>query len=318
MDIIRGKCEKVTSLLQKRDLERKLDIEKKLEDKKSVLAEHERIEFFEKTFGDKRLEIENDLNLASSLNVDDLPNHFDTIFKNILNLQKYGAGSKIFLRMYDIERCHETVHDLTTRAKELEEKLMPKKKFGFKKKSKPSVAVNGHSKDVVDFCTKRTFDFEENLCGFENKRGEILMLQGSEIYKKDVMIRNVENCVIKLCGTPSTLHLNQLKNCLVFSGPVSTSILAENCVSSKLVIACQQLSKAIIEDCSKILVAPYNYEYESIDEDFINSGLNRTINNWSTLDDFNWLNVERQSPNWAILNESERISNWNTYTLSAG
>ncbi|KAK4887622.1 hypothetical protein RN001_003893 [Aquatica leii] len=332
MDIIQGRCDKVTNLLHKRELERKSDIEKKLQDKKAILAEHERIEVFETTFGEKRLEIENALNLAPSLSTRELPNHLDTIFKNILNLQKYGASSKIFLRMYDVEKCHQCIHDLTTRAKDLEEKLMPKKKFGFKNKSKVVAPINGHSKDVVDYCSQPTFKFDDNLCGFENRYGETLILPSSEIYKKDVRIRKVENCVIKLYGTPSTLHLNQLKNCLVFCGPVSTSIFAENCTSSKLVIACQQLrlhsstdihiylhvtSRAIIEDCSEVLVAPYNFRYEGLDDDFNNSGLDPEVNHWSTLDDFNWLNVERQSPNWNILSDSERISDWNNYTLPA-
>ncbi|KAF5274891.1 hypothetical protein FQA39_LY07073 [Lamprigera yunnana] len=334
MDVIKGRCNKVTNLLHKRELERKLDIEKKLEDKKQISAEHEKIEFFEKTFAEKRLEIEKSLNQSNTLNTKNLPHHFDSIYKNIINLQKYGADSKIFLRMYDVEKCHQSIHELTLRTKELEDKLLPKKKFGFKNKSKQCEKVNGHSKDVVDFSSKSVnFNFDENFCGFENRQRETLILQDSDVYKKDVTVRNIKNSVIKFYGNPSTLHLSSLKNCLVFSGPVTTSIFAENCSNCKLIIACQQLrlhssidihiylhvtSRAIIEDCNKVLVAPYNFKYASLEEDFVKSGLDPNTNNWSSLDDFNWLNVKKQSPNWSILSEYARISDWDNYTLPLG
>jgi len=336
MDIMQERCDKVTNLLIKREMERKLDIEKKREDKKQGLAEHEKIEFFEKTFAEKRLEIENSINITIDMDVGALPNHFDAISKNILNLQKYVASCNIFLRTYDIKICHQTIQDLTVKTKELEEKLLPKKKFGFKNKSKPSLKlpetkVNGHSKDEVDFCRK-SINLNENFCGYENKTDETLVLENSKMFKKDVTIRNLENCIVKLLGSPSTLHLDHLKNCIVFSGPVSTSIFAENCTSCKLVIACQQLrlhsstdiqiylhvtSRAIMEDCRKVLLAPYNFRYESIEEDFSSSGLDINTNNWTSIDDFNWLNTEIQSPNWNILTEGERISDWTNFSLPA-
>ncbi|KAK5644160.1 hypothetical protein RI129_008005, partial [Pyrocoelia pectoralis] len=316
MNVIQERSDKLTTSLNKRELERKLDIEKKQEGKKQLTAEHEKLDYFTKTFNEQRLEIENALSLSASVEMADLPNHFNTIYKDILILQKYAASSKIFLRMYDVERCLETVHELTLRAKELEEKLIPKKKFGFKNK-KRIPKLNGHSKDVVDCATTR-YSYEKNLCGFGNRKDETLTMQNSDVYKKDIVIHDVENCFIKLYGTPSTLHLNQLRNCLVISGPVSTSIFAENCSNVKLVIACQQLrlhssSTAIMEDCDNVLIAPYNLKYDGLNEDFVKAGLDRSTNNWTSIDDFNWLNIQKESPNWRILQEHERINDWNTY-----
>jgi len=335
MDIMQERCDKITNHLIQRELERKLDIEKKREDKNLALAEHEKIEFFEKTFAEKRLEIENALNVALSMDTTNLPSHFNAISKNILNLQKYVASSNIFLRTYDIKICHQGIQELNANAKDLEEKLLPKKKFGFKNKSKaskPEGKINGHSEDEVDFCRK-AIDLSENFCGFENRTNETLVMESNKILKKDVTIRNLEGCVVKLFGSPSTLHMSHLSNCVIFSGPVSTSIFAENCTNCRLVIACQQLrlhsstdihiylhvtSRAIMEDCKKVLVAPYNYKYDNMEEDFSVSGLDIHTNNWTSIDDFNWLNTEIQSPNWNILGERERVSDWKNFSLPAG
>lgn len=332
MNVMQERCDKLTTSLNKRELERKLDIEKKLEGKQQLTAEHEQLEYFTKTFNEKRIAIENVLNSSSSVDVVDLPKHFDAIYKNILMLQKYGASSKIFLRMYDVERCHETVHELTVRTRELEEKLIPKKKFGFKNKKQNIKDVNGRSEDVVDYSATHQ-SYEESFCGFKNRKNETLIMQKSEIYKNDVVLQNIENCLIKLYGTPSTLHLNLVKNCLILSGPISTSIFAENCNNLKMAIACQQLrlhsssdihiylhvtSRAIMEDCNKILIAPYNFKYDSLNEDFVAAGLDQNINNWNSVDDFNWLNIQKKSPNWNILEEHERISDWDNLALPCG
>ena len=60
-------------------------------------------------------------------------------------------------------------------------------------------------------------------------------------------------------------------------------------------VACQQLrthetrdsefylhvtSKGIIEDCSQVRFAPYNFTYENSDSDFKESGLALDVNNW--------------------------------------
>jgi len=44
--------------------------------------------------------------------------------------------------------------------------------------------------------------------------------------------------------------------------------------------------------------APYSLAYDNLDTDYKISGLNREINNWAAVDDFNWLVNDTQSPNW--------------------
>ena len=40
------------------------------------------------------------------------------------------------------------------------------------------------------------------------------------------------------------------------------------------------------------------------------SGLDKTKNNWNKIDDFNWLSVNEHSPNWEVIEESNRVKNW--------
>lgn len=311
--------------ITQRNLERKLGLQKRKEDKDNLTADNEKLDYFEKYFL-SRCSLVNDL-LLKSYQVDkiDLPNHFNEISKEILLLQKYVAASNIFLRSYDIKKCQKTLQDLTNKARDLEEELIPKKRFGFKNKNKfKSNEKIVESKDVVDFSSKILIA-PKQMCGFSNKSNKKLIMKGDEIYKRDIAAENMNNCKIMFLGSPSTLHLNGLKNCYVFTGPVSTSIFADNCINCTLVIACQQLrlhssdnvniylhvtSRAIMEDCHNIFLAPYNLIYTGITQDFKNSGLDIDLNNWKSVDDFNWLNVEKTSPNWAVLDEEKIVANW--------
>ena len=69
-------------------------------------------------------------------------------------------------------------------------------------------------------------------------------------------------------------------------------------------------SRAIIEDTKEVRFAPYSVKYDGIEADFDSAGLDPSINNWSSVDDFNWLAMDTKSPNWKILEENKRKQNW--------
>ncbi|KAK9885732.1 hypothetical protein WA026_012501 [Henosepilachna vigintioctopunctata] len=315
------------SVISKRDFQRKLNIQKQRDIKKLNSAENEKIDFFEQEFSTKCGEIEELLNISESIAIKDRPDHLNTVFKDLLLLQKYVAASNLFLRTYDIKKCNEVLNTLTNKAKELEEKLLPKKKFGFRNKTRVTNNSIGNSnncgKDEPDLpeISKKLTLLDETSTGFSGRSDEQLCLKSNEVFKKDVRLEGMKNCTVKIFGTSSTLHLNQLKNCIILCGPVSTSIFASNCDDCELVIACQQLrlhsskhvkiylhvtSRAIMEDCTDIMVAPYNWKYEGIEQDFERSGLDNSFNNWQGIDDFNWLKANEHSPNWSVLEEVER------------
>lgn len=322
---------KVDALI-KRDHERQLELKKRKEDKERYKnAENEKPEVFKKIFEDECQQIQQAIQSSECVPINMLPEHFENIYKSILNLQKYVAASNVFLRVYDIQRSNQKLQEFNNKIKEVEDRLLPKKKFGFKnKRAVNKTTENGVSKDEVDFIKSNSVlrNLNVEYCGFRNKINENLVLSSDEIYKKDVEFRNLDHCTVRCYGNPSTLHLSNIKNSIILCGPVSTSVFAENCNDCTFVIACQQLrlhssknlkiylhvtSKGILEDCTEIFVAPYNFNYANLEEHFNLSGLDRSLNHWNELDDFNWLNVKHHSPNWKILDENNRVEDWNDF-----
>ncbi|KAK9753509.1 Tubulin binding cofactor C [Popillia japonica] len=329
------KCDRKIEMLTKRDLERKLDLQKEQEIRNLTNADNEKIDYFESVFNEKRQFIADAIDEAHNIDIDKLGVHFNNISRDILILQKYLAASNIFLRGYDIKIYQQVLQNLTNQARDLEDKLLPKKKFGFKNKKSQKIdignGINGNRKktiDEVDSCAPTKLDAFEDLNAVSDRSDTNLVLSNSQIFKKDILLSKLNNCKIKLFGSPSTLHMNYLKDCYIFCGPVSTSIFVESCENCTFVIACQQLrlhsskniniylhvtSRAIMEDSSNIFIAPYNLEYENIQEDFKKSGLDGCSNNWTAIDDFNWLKLDKKSPNWNVLDEAKRIEKWSSF-----
>lgn len=117
-------------------------------------------------------------------------------------------------------------------------------------------------------------------------------------------------------GAPTTVHIADVTNSIISCGPVTTSVFVESVASTIFHLACQQLrihettdcdffihvtSKAIIEDCRKVRFGIYDFNYPTRDEDYKQSGLNRNVNNWREIDDFNWLVAGQPSPNWSLI-----------------
>ncbi|KAE8701137.1 Tubulin-folding cofactor C [Hibiscus syriacus] len=115
--------------------------------------------------------------------------------------------------------------------------------------------------------------------------------------------------------------MNRLKNCKVYLGPVTGSILIEDVEGCIFVLASHQIrihlakrcdfylrvrSRPIIEDSIAVRFAPYCLDYEGIEMDLEKAGLSEETGNWENVDDFKWLRAV-QSPNWCILPENERV-----------
>lgn len=269
--------------------------------------------------------------LAESEAIDksQLADHFDNVQLSLQKLQKFISASTMFLPSYEIRTSLESFHDLEARIKNKRDTLLPKKKFAFKGKKKSALFVDSNKEmaDVIDGSLKKvsTEMPQEIACGFKNHVGEILEMQNNEICDKDVILSKLKECTVKICGVPSTVHMDNLQNCKVFIGPVSTSIFIDNCSGSTFIVACQQLrvhttsdcsfylhvtSRGIIEDCTKLKFAPFKWSYHGIDEHYRHAGLNREINNWDDIGDFNWLASNKKSPNWCILDLASRVEVW--------
>lgn len=316
---------KVETLLR-RENERQQDILKRKTEKHLANAENEQYSYFNQVFDEKSKEIEVMMRTAPQLGKSEMIDRFDAMYKEVSQLKKFLSDSVKFLRGYDVRVSNEHLQDLEVQVRKLEGLLLPKKKFGFKNKK----AKETNTSDVVDGKIRTDpVPVFNDFFGFKNETDAHLRLDCADLDSRDVTLQNLRNSTIVLHGTPTTLQIDSLVDCVLISGPVQTSIFAENCTRTKLVIACQQLrlhkstdieiylhvtSKAIIEDCTGVRVAPYDYDYVGIGDDYEKSGLDRGVNHWDSLDDFNWLVSNKQSPNWAVIDETDRLRDWKEYS----
>lgn len=172
---------------------------------------------------------------------------------------------------------------------------------------------------------KLSSKYGDSACMLLGKVDERLVLDAENVNKNDVLLSDLTRCTVRIYGAPSTLHMVNLKQCTILVGPISSSVFAHDCSACTFAFACQQLrlhsssnctiylhvtSRAIIEDCTKIRVAPYNWSYEDQLSHFNLAGLDPKINNWNCIDDFNWLSSEKSSPNWSVLEPESRLKSW--------
>ncbi|XP_011500072.1 PREDICTED: tubulin-specific chaperone C [Ceratosolen solmsi marchali] len=326
----------------RRDRERKNIIEKRKEEKQQLIVESEQLSYFKNIFYSRCKTIKDWLDSTESVPDSKLSKIFDNVQSEIIILKTYLFDSKIFLKAYDLRRAQDTLQILENDATQLETKLIPRKKFGFKNrrvfntsvqssdvtddlkdlKIAESIATNGVGKqNNKQICNR----YGDNTCMLLGKVDEKLVLDAENVNKNDVLLSDLKRCTVRVYGTPNTLHMVSLVQCTVLIGPVTTSVLVDNCHDSQFAFACQQLrlhtstnctiylhitSRAIIEDSTKIFVAPYNWTYEDQMNHFKLAGLNPKINNWNSIDDFNWLTKEKISPNWSVLEPDKRVKSW--------
>lgn len=328
--------------INRRDRERKNVIEKRREERQQLAVESEQSSYFKETFYSSCEKIRDLLKTTSAVPTSSLPGIFDKVNKEIMTLKNYVHQSKMFLKVYDIRKAQENLQIMETDALDLETKLLPKKKFGFKNRR----VVKNPSEIVIDVTDglkdlkmsegivnglgnqnkKLSSKYGDSACMLLAKVDEQLTLDAENVNKNDVLLSDLTRCTVRIYGAPSTLHMVNLRQCTILVGPVSSSVFAQDCKDCTFAFACQQLrlhssidcsiylhvtSRAIIEDCTQIRVAPYNWSYEDQASHFNVAGLDPKINNWNCIDDFNWLSSEKSSPNWSILEPESCIKNWN-------
>ena len=247
----------------------------------------------------------------------------DDVTRRLQALDQHFKENTEAMAKYDVERAQKVLAQVRTDYLKLQDALQPKKKFGFKSKSKTSSkpAETPKAESAAPSLTPLT---GEDGYRVQNPEGKAVVdVLATDVEGRDVVVRNLRNCEVRLFGVPSTVHVTDLTNVTLLSGPVQTSVFIENCQDCTFVLACQQLrthasknsrfylkvtSKGIIEDCNDVWFAPYNLDYPELAKHMEKSGLDPHVNNWNKIDDFNWLSSSKQSPHWSILPDNERLT----------
>ncbi|XP_035469628.2 tubulin-specific chaperone C isoform X1 [Scophthalmus maximus] len=323
---------KMQERLQKRHQARIEEVERRKEAKENQSVAEEKGEYFSSTFATEQACVEELLSSCSGADRAAVTQRLEEATARTVQLQKFLNDSMLFLTQYKMRQAQAALQSLQTSIAEIREKALPKKKFAFGARSKgpgnvPAPVSDAAPPDAAPPADSGEVDGADasEQCFFSNMDDEFLTKTSEEIQKRDVLLSHLSNCKVRLFGSPSTLHLKHIDSCEILCGPVSTSVFVDSCRNSTLAFACQQLrthnttdtqvylhvtSRAIVEDCHRVSVAPFSWSYPTLDEDFTASGLDRDRNNWSQVDDFNWLAAGIPSPNWSILPEADRKTNW--------
>ncbi|XP_034100122.1 tubulin-specific chaperone C [Drosophila albomicans] len=312
--------------LNKRNKDRQNYLDVKLEQRNKETLHNEGVDFFAQTFGERSYDIEQRIQRLQLKSGDapppDLGQHFTEITMQIQELQRYLTTSTMFLSDFKIKSCQHMLNALTSASDEARQRLLPKKKFGFSGKK---LAVKQQQKplqpkvDVVDKSPAKSFNWT-----IANESNAHIVLHGAQVNGLDITISNVHKCFIELQGHPGSVQISNASQCTLLCGPVARSFFAEQLERCTVAIACQQLRlhsshatriylhvtcRAIIEDCRRIDIDVYNYDYPELEADYAASGLNKSQNNYTDVADFNWLSPDVASPNWTLLKD-HAAPNW--------
>lgn len=302
-------------------------------------ASFESTSSFLSLFGESRRSIESRLARCRLADPSLLKPSFDEISASIADLEKLVAESSYYLPSYEVRSSLKTISDLKQALDNLSSELIPKKKFSFKnkpaRKEPTASSLKGAEAETSD---SRPAAKAGSLAvavpdspGFRNRANEVLAkdVRGLEI--GEFTLSDLESCEVRLIGCARALFVHRLRNCRVYAGPVTGSVLIEEAEDCVFVLASHQIrihnanasdfylrvrSRPIIEDCSGVRFAPYRLHYRGIERDLEDAALGEETGNWSKVDDFKWLRAA-QSPNWSVLPENERIETVDISDVSA-
>lgn len=292
-------------------------------------------------FSDSKRSIESQI-AQSRLNhpteLSKLRSHLDNISASISDLEKLVAESSYFLPSYEVRSSLKTVSNLKQALEILNSELIPRKKFSFKNKASKKDPITEPTETTLEVSNSVSISHERlslpvrDSPGFRNKKGEILVKDFKASELGEFTLLDLDSCEVRLIGSVRALFMHKLRNCSVYAGPVTGSILIEEAEDCVFVMASHQIrihnvkmsdfylrvrSRPIIEDCNGVRFAPYCLSYEGVEEDLRDASLDEETGNWANVDDFWWLRAV-QSPNWSVLPENERAERVNIANLGGG
>jgi hypothetical protein len=249
------------------------------------------------------------------------------------DIDRLVAEASHALPPYELRAALATAADLRAAHRVAASELRPKKSFSFRNKSRN---LKNPPQDHVTASPpqppppeqpKPSLDAILPGFGFRGRNGATLVkdLRVSNDKDGDFTLADLVSCEVYLKGKCRALYIHKLRDCHVFVGAVLGSVLIEDVEGCIFVMAAHQIrihearvtdfylrvrSRPIIEDCSGVRFAPYVLNYEGIEEDLKDSGLEEETGNWANVDDFKWLKAV-QSPNWCLVPEEERLQTVN-------
>ena len=248
----------------------------------------------------------------------------DLIMIQLVQLREALAQNSRLLPAYELKRCQQRLDRLSALIESVRETIEPRKKFVFKKSSTKSQPTNGDKQRSVE-SNKKAVAQSIN----DNSRKPTRPSNSMQILNKsdetvdigvptgcDLELGHLNDCKVILKGNPDTVRIHDCQRCEIRIGPVSRSIFIYECNETRFWLSCQQLrvhqsrdsdfhvvitSGGIIEQCHNLRLHPLDWTYETMKDDYRSSNLRNDVNLWNQIQDFDWLVVDKPSPNWRAI-----------------
>lgn len=240
----------------------------------------------------------------------------DQIYTRVEEMKKNFHQYLPTMVAYNIEICNKLIKELENNIQEKRSKFLPKKsfKFSFTQKNNSNNKSKVIAEEPSSTASKTNIKLIDNCRSYKNLNDQYLMLDSTNF--EDFSFISLNHCNIRITGVLCSIRVVDCTDCTIFTGPVSSSAFIENCQNCEFQLIGRQIrihdskeckfylhvtSRTIIENSNNLKFGCYNWFYNEIDSDFVKSGIEKNVNNWNQIDDFNCLNTN--SPNWSIIDE---------------
>jgi len=139
------------------------------------------------------------------------------------------------------------INSLENSIQKLNQKI-PRTKFRFKRKRETQEKQKtSNSQDA-----EKQDEFTRSVKGLVDLKNQTITLKQADLDGNFKLV-NLENCIIRFEGLINMLFLRNLKNCEVYSCPVSNSIMGHNLLNSKISIIGHQVRASDPDTAARLL-----------------------------------------------------------------
>lgn len=249
----------------KEEKQRLDELNKKPEEKMAVI---------ETTFSGYHDALEQDIKKLAPLKVLDRDT-VNVLWDSLGDIREYFTLVSLAMNSYNQWKYKKKISDLESSIQELAKKI-PRKKFKFRR-VQAKKEIDGESiklAELKQIQEKQQHDaIIDTLKGITDRSNEFIFIPETELDNiGNYKLINLENCRVVMQGTVNLLFIRNVKNCQIWTCPVSNSIMIHEAVNSHLRIIGHQIrmhdcydtrfdvyttSKLIIEDCSRLVFAEW-------------------------------------------------------------
>eukprot|EP01084_Bolivina_argentea_P071654 130213_1 len=284
------------------------------------------LQLFLKEFSTMYDEIEDDINNQKTFQ------QFKDLKMRVFKLESHLADNAAILPSYTFEAKNRMMTNLKKKINIRQEQVAPKPKFTFSKKFKKSPEKSGIKTEpkTIENTDKKPEDEKIDILAklgvtndeitIANKSLETIYKESGSINGSDICLSNLTNCTISICDYIGALRMNNIKYCTIITGPIASSLHVEYIENSTINSIMRQCrihyckntkfyihvnSEPVIEYSDNVQFAPYNVRYKELNKHWEQSKVDKDINRWDKVKDFNWFK-QQHSPHWTVIPKAER------------